>query len=244
MSFDPSRRLATAAVLASLVACAAKPKYAGKPVVTKIALIPATDPLTLTLQNQNGVVQTLFPIAALGFHLDSKAKAKLFNERMASRPLALAPSVTTIVVEALRGAGYAVEVLDGLVRPADDPDDIDYEKIRTDAEAIVQVRVNEVGMFSSKLSPDYLPRVNVDGKLYIRSRADSIYDETLYYGVDAKEGKAWAIVSDKRYVYPSFEDVMSRIEELRAVFADATIALAHLLARQLQDALATQTQKA
>lgn len=244
MSFDPTRRLAAVAVLASLAACAAKPKYAGKPVVTKIALIPASEPLTLTLQNQNGVVQTLIPIAALGFHLDSKAKAKLFNERMASQRLALAPKVTTIVVAALRSAGYAVEVLDDLVRSADDPDDIDYGKIKTDAEAIVQVRVNEVGMFSSKLSPDYLPRVTVDGKLYIRNRDDSIYDETLYYGVDAKEGKTWAIVSDRRYVYPNFEDVMSKIAELRTVFEEATVALAHLLAKQMQDTLATQTQKA
>jgi len=227
-----------------LSACAARPKFVGKPVVTRIALIPASDPLTLTLQNQNGVVQTLFPIAALGFHLDSKAKAKLFNERMASRRRSLAPRLTATVVDALRAAGYPVEVLDNLVRPADDPDDIDYAHIKTDAEAIVQLRINEIGMFSSKLSPDYLPRVNVDGKLYIRSRDDSVYDETLYYGVDAKAGKPWAIVSDPRYVYPNFEDVMSRADELSVVFENATIALSNLLATQLQEALATQTQKA
>lgn len=242
MQSNPNRRAATVALLAALAGCATKPKYSGKPVVSTIALIPATDPRTLTLENQNGV-QFLIGIAQLAYLLDSKAKAKLFNERMASRRRSLAPQLTAIVVDALRAAGYPVEVLDKLERDPEDPDDIDYEKIKTDADAIVQLRINEIGMFSSKLSPDYLPRVNVDGKLYIRSRDDSVYDETLYYGVDAKEGKPWALVSDRRYTYASFDDVMGKVDELSVVFEEATIALSNLLAGQLREALAKQTQR-
>ena len=243
MPFNPMRQLVTVVFLASLAACASKPASTEKPVVRKIALIPATEPLQLTLENQNAVV-FLSPITSLGFQYDSKVKAKLFNEKMATQNLSLAPKLTTTVVDSLRSAGYQVEVLEGLARSADDPDDIDYEKIKTDAEVIVQLRVKEVGMFSSRFSNDYLPRVNVDGKLYIRSLDDSIYDETLYYGADAKEGKASAIIADRKFAYPTFEVLMSKPEEVRDVFENATLALARLLAKQLRETLVTKTRPA
>ena len=244
MPVDPTRRLAAVAVLATLAACASKPKFAGKPVVTKIALIPATEPFALTLENRNQVAQVIVPISSIAFTLDSKDKANRLNQRLAGSRPSTAPKLTLIVVEALRAAGYPVEVLDNLARDPEDPDDIDFAKIKTDAEAIVQLRVMEIGVYSSSLSPDYLPRVNVDGKIYIRARDDSVYDETLYYGADAKEGKPWAIVADRRYAYPTFDDVMGRADELRTVFEEATVALARLMARQMQDALAKQTLKA
>src|SRR5450432_1375883 len=148
------------------------------------------------------------------------------------------------VVDALRGAGYRVELLDALERPADDPDDIDYEKLKTDAEMILQLRVDEVGMYSSKLSPDYLPRVNVQAKLYVKSRDDSIYDESLYFGVDAKPGKEFTIVSDPKFAYPSFDAVIARSDEIAGLFESGTDALARMLTAQLLDVLATKTRPA
>jgi hypothetical protein len=234
------------ALLALLVlgACASKPAPTDKPVLRKIALIPAVDPQRLTLSNENGVMNVLVPIASVGFLLDSKEKAKRFNEAMAGRRVSYAAKLTTTVVDALRGAGYKVEVLDALERPADDPDDIDYEKLKTDAEMILQLRVDEVGVYSSKLSPDYLPRVNVQAKLYVRSRDDSLYDETLYFGVDAKPGKEFTIVSDPKFAYPSFDAVLARSDEIGGVFESGTDALARMLAAQLIEVLATKTRPA
>jgi nicotinamidase-related amidase len=42
----------------------------------------------------------------------------------------MAPKLTTTVIDALRSSGYQVEVLEDLTRPADSPDDVDYEKTR------------------------------------------------------------------------------------------------------------------
>lgn len=69
--------------LAMLGACATNAPRE-KPVLGKIALIPATEPATLTLANESGVI-FLVPISSVAFAADSKEKARKFNEAMARR---------------------------------------------------------------------------------------------------------------------------------------------------------------
>ncbi len=233
-----------AITLAVLGACASKPARVDKPVLRKIALIPATEPQELTLKNENGVMNVLIPISSVAFLLDSKEKAKRFNEAMSTRRTALAQALTMQVVEALAAKGYRVERLDDIVRPVDDPDDIDYGTLKTDAEAILQLRVSEVGLYSSKLSTNYLPRVNIQAKLYVRSIDDSLYDENLYFGVDAKDSDPTTIVADPKFAYPSFESVMSKTDEIKAVFDDGIERLARRLSSQLVDTLEKKTRPA
>ena len=236
-----TRRTAAAALLAGLAACTTRPKFTGLPIVRKIAFIPASEPLQFVLENKNQTLAAIFPIASLAYSLDSKEKRKRFNQVLSSPRPSLAPQLNEVVVAALRGAGYPVEVLDTLARDPEDPDDIDYDKVVTDAEAILQLRFREVGLLSPSSSTSYLPQVNIDGKLYIRSRDDSVYDEGLYYGVDAKPGKPWAIAGDPRYAYAYFDLILERIAEVRESFSTATAALADLMAVQLREALATRT---
>lgn len=243
--FIASLRLPLVAiVLAVLGACASKPARVDKPVLRKIALIPATEPPELTLKNENGMMNVLIPISSVAFLLDSKEKAKRFNETMAMRRTALARALTTRVAEALAAKGYKVELLTEIVRPADDPDDIDYETLKTDAEAILQLRVSEVGLYSSKLSTNYLPRVNIQAKLYVRSIDDSLYDENLYFGVDARDTDPTTVVADPKFAYPSFEAVMAKTDEINAVFADGLELLARRLSGQLIETLENKTRPA
>ena len=174
----------------ALAGCAAKPPLTNKPVVRKIALIPASEPLEFTLGNPTAFI-FLSPLVETGIMLSAKAKAKA-----------------------------------------------------KDAEVIVQLRFREVGVFSPRSSSDYLPRVNVDGKLYIRALDDAPYDETLYYGVDAQSGNAGAIKADAKLKYPNFDAVMAKTDELQATFENATDVLAQLLATQLKQALVAKTRAA
>lgn len=189
-------------------------------------------------------MNVLVPISSVAFMLDSKEKAKRFNDALAPRRLTLAQRLTTQVVDALTARGYKVDVLTDIARPVDDPDDVDYQKLKTDAEMILQLRVDEVGVYSSKLSPDYLPRVNVQAKLYVKSIDDSLYDENLYFGADAKPGKEFMIVADPKFIYPSFDAVMARTDEIGGVFESGLDALAKMLTAQLLDTLATKTRPA
>jgi|ERR1700677_2841807 hypothetical protein len=104
------------------------------------------------------------------------------------------------MASALRGYGFTVEILQGVVRPTGDPDNVDEDRVSSDADALLHLRISEVGMYSSHMSTDYLPRVNASGKLFIKGRDDDIYDEEIDYGVDAKKGKAWAIPADPKFL--------------------------------------------
>ena len=120
---------------------------------------------------------------------DSKGKARLFNEKMNSPPMALGSDFTEEVATALRAFGFTVEILGGIKRPADAPDNVDYEKIHTDADAIPHLSISEVGVYSSGYSLYYIPRVNASGNLWLNGQEDSLYNDDIYYGVDAKKGR-------------------------------------------------------
>jgi hypothetical protein len=117
------------------------------------------------------------------------------------------------------------------VIPASNP------KVSTDADAILHVRISEVGLYSSGYSRNYIPRVNASGKLFVRGQEDNVYDDDLCYGVDAKKGKEWAILPDAKYAYPSFDAVMTRIEEVRSSFADGTSAISARMSGQTIDSI-------
>jgi hypothetical protein len=244
MSLRLLRFLSAVFIVALLGACASKPVSADKPVLRKIALIPATEPAGLTLVNENKVMSFLVPISSAGYYLDSKGKAKLFNDRIASRHLALAQRLTSTIVDALRAAGYTVDVLQSITRNPEEPDSFDFETVATDAEAILQVRIDEVGVYSSTLSNQYLPRVNLQGRLYVKSIDDTIYDENLYFGADAKKGKPFMIESEAKFAYPTFDTLMGKTDEIGDAFEGGIDALARMVATQLIEALATRTRPA
>lgn len=224
-------------LILALAGCASKPtEPLAKLVVRKIAILPVRELTKASLENQNGV-QYLFPISAAGFAIDSRAKQKLFSEKIIARKMTIGSDLTRSLTDALTRAGYQVVVLDGIARPPNDPEDIDLGKIATDADAVLQVYFDDVGLFSSRFSTDYLPRVNVRATLHSTRRDEDFYDDTICYGVDARSGKAWAIPADPRFAYPSFDDVMARLPEVAEVFAVATQAIGKHLVAQIKTAL-------
>jgi hypothetical protein len=232
----------SALLLTALLGCASKRPSPPleRPYVHRIAVVPATDPPTLSLENRTGVMY-LAPIVGIGTMLDSKGKAQRLNQDPKLRSLGLANKLTRPIVDALRRAGYEVEVLDALVRPAKDPDDIDLDKLPVGADAILQLRVRDAGLYSGAFSNDYVPRVNVDGKLVARGGDDDIYDERLYYGVDPGPSAHIDIQPDLRHAYPTFDALMDHVDEVGAALQTGTDALAQLMAQQLLQALAAKT---
>ena len=100
-------------------------------------------------------------------------------------------------------------------RTPDDPDYIEFDKVKTDADAVLHVYYHRVGLYSGRFSTDYLPRVNIGATLYSTERKEELYGEHLYYGVDARAGKDWSVTSDPRYAWPSFEAVMEKSDRDR-----------------------------
>jgi hypothetical protein len=223
-----------AAVLIS--ACSTTKPALPKPEIKSIAIIPATDPTEYTLENLSAT-QFVIPIASLFNHLDSKSKAKIFNDRLNAKPMALANTFTNDVADALRAHGYRVDILQNVTRPADDPDNLDYSKISSSSDAMLHLRFTEVGLFSARSSQDYIPRVDGYGVVFIVGREDYLYDDEVYWGVDAAKGKKNTILPDKQFAYPSFESVLSNLNNIRSAFDVGTHQMAVLMAQQIHETL-------
>ena len=61
-------------------------------------------------------------------------------------------------------------------KAAGDPDNVDYDKVASDADAVLHLWISEVGLYSSHTSLDYIPRVNAGAKLFVKGADDNIYD--------------------------------------------------------------------
>jgi hypothetical protein len=231
------RVVAVLSILALMSACATHPKtIASRPTAIKrIAIIPASNPKLYSFENAAPPIGG-YPFQYWVNKVDSKSKAKIFNDRLNSKPSNLGDEFTEEVATALRGHGFTVEILEGLTRPADDPDNVDYDKIKSNADAMLHVWISEVGLYSSGFSLDYIPRVNAGGKLFVKGQEDNIYSENIYYGVDARKGKEWAIVPHAKYAYRSFDLVIANIDELRSAYATGVLEISKRMSDQIFNA--------
>jgi hypothetical protein len=230
-------RIILALLMVSLMtACASHSKIsAAQPVIRRIAIIPASNPAWYSLDNAAPPFGG-YPFQYWVNKFDSKGKARLFNEKLNSPPMSLGSDFTEEVAAALRGDGFTVEILQGIARRADAPDNVDYEKIHTDADAILHLSISEVGVYSSGYSLYYIPRVNASGNLWVNGQEDSLYDDEIYYGVDAKKGKEWAILPDPKFAYRTFDDIMSNLDDIRSALATGTLEISKVMSERLSKA--------
>jgi hypothetical protein len=242
-----NRIIAVLFLLALSTACATRSKPIVNKPIRSIAVIPATNPRWYSFENAAPPVG--YPFQFWVNKLDSHSKAKRFNDEVGSQSNRLGAEFTDEVVAALRGYGFTVEVLEGVARPVNDPDNVDYDKISAGADAILHISLSEVGLYSSHMSRNYIPRVNASGRLFMKGQDDTLYDEDICYGVDAKKGKEWAILPDAKFAYSSFDAVMTHIDEIRSSFSLGALAIAQRMSGQIaesaqrpNDALGKRTQ--
>jgi hypothetical protein len=213
--------------------CATRPTtVVTKPTVRTIAIIPATNPTSFTLLNSSGL-SFLIPLTETVTYLDSKEKARVFNERLSAQQSSLARDFTACVVAELRSGGFQVEVLDRVVRPAEEPDKVDHDTVTSMSDAVLHVRFTEVGLFSPRSSTDYLPRVNAQATLFAKGLEDDLYNEDLVYGVDARSGKAWSIAGDPEFAYASFDKVLANIDNVQLAFRTGADKLCKRIVREV-----------
>jgi hypothetical protein len=199
--------------------------------IKRIAIIAASNPRLYSFENATPPVG--YPFQFWVNKADSRSKGKIFNDSLNSHPENLGSELTEKVAAALRGRGFTVEIMDGLPRPADDPDNVDYDKVSSDADAILHLWISEVGLYSSHTSLDYIPRVNAGAKLFVKGADDNIYNEDIYYGVDARKGKEWAIVPDAKFAYRSFDLVMTNIDDVRSAFSTGVLEISERMSEQI-----------
>jgi hypothetical protein len=216
-------RLVIALLFAVLLAsCASKP-IVPKPTIKSIAIVPATNPTIYTFQNRSRLAALATVVAGIGpaiaYSQWNKARGRLLTERIASTPYAPGNEFTEAMAASMRALGYDVRILENITRTPGDLDTIDYETLSFDADAVLHLYFSEVGIESPLTTTDYFPRLNASGVVYVKGPAGFLYDERLYYGVDARQGKSWAILADEKISFPNFDYALTNIESVQGAFS-------------------------
>lgn len=231
------RTIVALAAVAVLTSCASKPLVAvSKPTIKSIAIIPPSSPTSYVLENRS-MLPAIVPVTHLAFMLDSREKAKRLTEKIGSPQFSLGTAFTNAIAEGLRGHGYTVQVLENLPRTPGDPDSVDYQTLQHTSDAALHVYFSSVGLVSPASSANYRPRVNMSGIVFVKGSPNYLYEEDVLYGVDAREGKKWAIVADEKLAFPDFEYVLDNLELVRGAFLTGAKAVAQRMADQIHAAV-------
>jgi hypothetical protein len=68
-------------------------------------------------------------------------------------------------------------------------------------------------------------------------RQDDLYDEDIYYGVDARKGNIWAIASDEKFAYPTFEAIMANLDDISNAFDVGTREISRRMSEHVRESI-------
>jgi len=216
--------------------CATSPEETTKPAIKSIALVPASNPKAVSYESRS-TAAVLLPFANIANSIDSKNRRAQLTMAMQVDRLGLGDKLTEVVAEELRRAGYRVDILSGIARPADYPDNIDPRTIKSDSDAILQLIVNDVGIYSGFMSDSYVPRVTGYGLMYATGRRRPLFDGETHFGAHAEKGKDWAVEIDPKYTYSGPDQVVAKVDEVRTVFTNGTVATGKRMAQRILAAI-------
>ncbi len=175
------------------------------------------------------------PIGILWQSIADRNKSTAFTESMEATRNSMALAMTDELLKDLKARGFDTQLLEGVARLSASPDDIDYPKLPT-TQPVLHVYFEEVGMYSSRFSLDYIPRVNVTAYLVRPQSEESIYNETIYYGADARGDSPKSIPADARYKWPSFDALIKQPKEVTDAYGAAVTAIASKIAVNIRAA--------
>ncbi len=204
--------------------------------VKKIALVPAAEPKAISFESRS-TASLFVPLLGLVAAADASNRQLQISARLQLERLGLGDQLTQQMATALRGAGYEVEIVGDLKRPADDPDNIDLLALQTQADAVFQVRMVDVGLYSGHFSGSFVPRITTYGVMYSKDGEHTLYDAEVHYGAHAKEGKDWAVPGDPKHTWSSADEILAKTDDVKGAFAAGTAAAGARMAQQVLAAL-------
>lgn len=238
MRMNTATRIGLITLVLLTTGCASKrtDTLGQRPIVKTIAVLPVNDPEKFALENRN-LVRALFPIAGLAGKLDSRDKAKVFTAMMLQEKKPFANNLAKAVVDALNAQGYQAFMLSGTRGGPDDPSRIAHTKLNDKADAVLRVSFDEIGVYSGDVSSDYLPKISVDGRLFSTVDGKELYEQSLHYGVRARENVTWGVQADPKFSYPTFEALIEQPAKIADGLDSGAQALGKRMAENIKKAL-------
>ena len=107
-------------------------------------------------------------------------------------------------------------------------------RIAFESDLALQVRIEAIGFHSGFGSVAYLPKVNVGVISFTRKGADYPYEASIYFGVDARRGKDWTILSPETVNFASYEALVADPVAVDAIYREALGKIADRLVAQFK----------
>jgi hypothetical protein len=139
----------------------------------------------------------------------------LFDDAMRALKPKLEEELNQAFLRHWRDLGFEVKPIENLKRRLRQPDVLNFSSIKTDADAIVQVVLSEVGLFRPSDGSAYYPYVYVNAVVHVPKSDESLYPATATFGVEAnKKEVELYLAPDPKNGYVGFVEVASNIKEV------------------------------
>lgn len=232
--------IALLACCSVLMACSSRPTAPDKSAaqrapVRKIALVPAIDPEALTVENRGSALNFLALPGYLAQRKIADDRSQTLAAELKKHSLRMGDEFSADLQRELSRAGYEVVVLKDVKRSTKDPDDVDFESIKTDADAILNARFDTAGLFSGQFSTDFIPRLKLDIKLLAGKDHSDLYSQAIYYGADVRKPADDEIKGDPKYAYGSFNTAIEKSDEVAECLRQGMRQIAARVAKHLRD---------
>ncbi|HEX5391912.1 MAG TPA: hypothetical protein VFW68_01435 [Rhodocyclaceae bacterium] len=127
--------------------------------------------------------------------------------------LRLGDEMTSVLKQRLTDKGYEVVVATDVKRPPKDPDEIVFDSLPKDVDAVVVAYYENAGLLSGYSSTSYVPRLEFKIEILRRADEESLYSQGLDYGPFLHASDEDLPV-DSKYVYGNFDQVLERKTEV------------------------------
>jgi hypothetical protein len=141
---------------------------------------------------------------------------------------------------ALQDRGIKILPGDTLKTYKDDPTAFDYKSSTDASDYVLVTKIEDVGLYSSRFSRQFEPKLNVSFELTERKTEKSLYSAWIYYGADARKNSDDQILADEKFRFSSYNDTVERKEDLVESLREGVSKLSILAASQISKAFPKQ----
>jgi hypothetical protein len=204
--------------------------------IRKIAIVEVRDPKQYFARNQGhpGMLFGAIGGALAGASMESNGAA--LTQALAADGVSPGRRLTESTAQALAAAGYEIVRLPDLRGEADDEFSLDYAKVQTDADAILNLTLKSAGYRSSTGFDDYTVGLTLTAELVGRSndRVDRLYFDRFWLDVsDPANPDLIFVEAPAKYRFSSLDDLLKRSREAGAGLEASAELVGRQLAREL-----------
>ena len=200
--------------------------------IRSIAVIRPPQRKAYTVINFNHPGMLFGAIGGLIAQEDANDKQKQLNEAFAAQRVDIATDLATVVAERLAREGYQAQVEDGPWELEDGKYRLPYEKIRSDADAVLIMAPTLVGFVAPRLGADFQPTVRVVATLLAKDHKTALYRGYHAAGWVPAVDVGWK-ETPSRETYPNFDAIIESPAASAAALKNAAATVATNVATDL-----------